>query len=234
MSTTTRHLINRQRRLAAARPTAAAAGPTAAAAGPAAAVAVLAPEAPPLVEETPPKERRRPVLLALIALLTVLLGGFSALAAGRASDLRAGGAAHNAALADPARTSEVKGAVAQAVNALFSYNYADTARTDSAAKTLLTGAAVQQYASMLAQVHQQAPQQKLVLTTTVTDSGVVRLDGDCARLLVFADQRNTSTAAAAGSKDSKDSSSYAAAMFAVDVIRQGGTWRITNIDTFNG
>ncbi|MFG2820861.1 hypothetical protein ACGFX4_15700 [Kitasatospora sp. NPDC048365] len=217
MSTTTRHVINRQRRLA-ARPSAA---------EPTAPSRPAAPE--PATEDAPPRRSRRTPVLAALALLSVLLGGFSALAASRAADLRSGGAAHNAALADPARTSEVKGAVVQAVNALFSYNYADTARTDDAAKTLLTGGAVQQYAGMLAQVRRQAPQQKLVLTTTVTDAGVVRLDGDRARLLVFADQRNVSTAADA---TGKDNASYAAAMFAVDAVREGGRWRIAGIDTF--
>ncbi|AUG81170.1 hypothetical protein CFP65_6517 [Kitasatospora sp. MMS16-BH015] len=219
-TTTTRHLINRRRRLA-ARPT----SPD-----------VIRPEPPEPQDQATPEEAPaagRPgrlthrALLPLLAALTVLLGGFSAWAATHAAELRTGGGSHNAALADPARTSEVKGAVTAAVNALFSYNYADTARTDNAAKSLLTGGAVQQYAGMLAQVRQQAPQQKLVLTTTVTDSGVVQLDGDRARLLVFADQRNTSTAAGSGQ------SSYAAAMFAVDVIRQGGSWRISNLDTFN-
>ncbi|WP_441248880.1 hypothetical protein [Kitasatospora sp. McL0602] len=208
---TTRHLINRQRRLAAVRP------------------AVQAAPAP--VKPAPGRARRLPVLPAL-AMATVLLGGFAAWATTHAAGLRSGPAVHNSALADPARTSEVKGAVAQAVNTLFSYNYADTARTDSAAKTLLVGQAVQQYAAMLTQVHQQAPQQKLVLTTTVTDSGVEQLDGDRARLLLFADQRNTSTAAA-GAGGKADASTYAAAMFAVDAVREGGSWRIANIDTFN-
>ncbi len=161
--------------------------------------------------------------------LAVLLGGFAAGAAGRAADLRADPAARNLALTDPVRTSEVKGTVAQAVDILFSYNYADTAKTDTAAKNLLVGQAVQQYATMLAEVHKQAAQQKLVLTTTVTDSGVELLDGDRARLLVYADQRNTSTA----DTTKPAASSYAAAMFAVDAVRERGGWRIANIDTFN-
>lgn len=218
MSSTTRHLINRQRRLAAAakpvRPAGVATGP----------------ERPTVAE---PDREDRPITQRLrlpiaLAVLTVLLGGFAALAGTRAADLRSGPAAQNLALTDPVRTSEVKGTVSQAVNALFSYNYADPARTDTAAKSLLVGRAVQQYSTMLAQVHQQAPQQKLVLTTTVTDSGVELIDGDRARLLVFADQRNTSTADTAKSAET----TYAAAMFAVDAVRQDGTWKIANIDTF--
>jgi Mce-associated membrane protein len=255
---TTRHLINRQRRLAAvsasaqartvpaARPrttdadASSGAGVEAASAaesvygGTAAADGDDAAAEPGTVEQARPRVRagsvRRPsgtaLVAAALALLTVLLGGFAAWAAARASDLRDPAATGNSALTDTARTSEVKGAVAQDVNAVFSYDYADTAKTDDAARRMLTGKAVQQYAAMLAQVRAQAPAQKLVLTTTVTGTGVQTIDGDRARVLVFADQRNTSTAAGSGG------STYAAAMFAVDAVRQDGTWKIAAIDTF--
>ncbi|SFE99081.1 Mce-associated membrane protein [Actinacidiphila alni] len=247
---TTRHLINRQRRLAATaaatdrpgRPerTATRTG-TALRARPAPADAPAdtsidapadVPADTPAADGKPGAARRRPsaatVLTVCLAVLTVLLGGLAAWSAGKAADLRDSAATGNSALTDTARTSEVKGSVTQAVNAVFSYNYADTARTDDAAERVLTGKAVQQYATMLAQVRAQAPKQKLVLTTTVTDTGVELLDGDRARLLVFADQSNTSTAKAAN-----DATTYAAAMFAVDAVRQGGSWKISAIDTFN-
>ena len=92
---------------------------------------------------------------------------------------------------------------------------------------MLTGRAVQQYARMIAQVKAQAPAQKLVLTTTVTDTGVEMITGDRARVLVYADQGNTSTA-----KGADAGSTYAAAMFAVDAVHQDGTWKIASIDTF--
>ncbi|NJP44657.1 nuclear transport factor 2 family protein [Actinacidiphila epipremni] len=236
---TTRHLINRQRRLAAV---SAAAAERTAAPAPAAGERTVRPPARPrtatprtatprtaaaeATEEAPAPRRARRVLPALLAALTVLLGGFAALAASRTAALHDSVAEHNTALTDTARTSEVKGQIAQAVNAVFSYDYADPARTDTAAKRLLTGKAVQQYAAMLAEVRKQAPVQKLVLTTTVTDTGVTTIDGDRAHVLVFADQRNTSTAKAGAG------STYAAAMFTVDAVRQGGTWRIAAIGTF--
>jgi Mce-associated membrane protein len=220
---TTRHLINRQRRLAAV--SAAAQERTA---DPAPARARTSRPAAVTAEPARPAGARRPlpVAVTLLAVLTVLLGGFAAVAASRASALHGSVAAHNTALTDTARTSEIKGTIAEAVNAVFSYDYADTARTDAAAKRLLTGKAVQQYAAMLAQVRAQAPAQKLVLTTTVTDTGVETIDGDRAHVLVFADQRNTSTAKAGAG------STYAAAMFAVDAVHQDGTWKIAAIDTF--
>lgn len=261
---TTRHLINRRRRLAAVagaaqprtvrpaagRPAAVRAGiataetadaatdaataettdaapDTAVAAGPEPAAAPG--PADPARSRAARLRRRFPpatVLTAVLAVLTVLLGAFAALAAARTSSLHDSADTGNTALTDTARTSEVKGAVATDVNAVFSYDYADPARTDAAARRLLTGKAVQQYAGMIAQVRAQAPKQKLVLTTTVTSTGVRTISGDRARVLVYADQRNTSTAAGSGG------TTYAAAMFAVDAVRTGGTWKIASIDTF--
>ncbi|WP_405754468.1 hypothetical protein OG232_32635 [Streptomyces sp. NBC_01411] len=267
---TTRHLINRQRRLAAVAPVRVrprpaedqpeAPGPGAGA-GPGAVADAEAVGAEPEEaereetgpetagpEETGPEEAgatgsgagaasgtagaARPWLRTLVrlpvvlAVLTVLLGGFAAYAGTRASALHDSAATSNGALSDVARTTEVKGQVTSAVNALFSYDYTNTAKADRAAATLLTGKAVKQHKDMLAAVRAQAAKQKLVLTTTVTESGVELIDGDRARVLLYADQSNTDTAA------KKDRTTYAAAMFAVDAVRGGGKWRIANIDTF--
>ena len=244
---TTRHVINRQRRLAAVAQTRTApeplrpapdASPTEPAAprtpvgrtvgrtvgrpgghaAPAAA-SVAAPQAS--------RRLRRLLPAVALALVTVLLGGFAAWAHGEAAGRGAGPSAHNLALTDAARTGEVKAAVSQAVNDVFSFDYAEPAKTDTAARRVLVGAAVQQYAGLLAEVRAQAGPQKLVLTTTVTDSGVETIEGGRARVLVFADQRSTSTAASAAD------GTYAAAVFAVDAVRQDGAWRISSIDTFS-
>ncbi|WP_430477630.1 hypothetical protein ACQZM9_03380 [Streptomyces sp. P11-1] len=178
--------------------------------------------------DQPRRTTRRPrsaTLPALLCALTVLLGAFAAWAFGSAAALRDEPARQNTALTDIARTSEVKGRIGEAVGAVFSYDYASPARADRAAETHLTGRAVQQHKDMLAEVREQGEKQKLVLTTTVTASGVEYLDGDRARLLIFADQSNTRTG-----KD--EETTYAAAMFAVDAVRRGDTWRIAAIDTF--
>ncbi|WP_329125854.1 hypothetical protein [Streptomyces sp. NBC_01465] len=231
---TTRHLINRQRRLAAATPvTPVRVKPRPdledepePAVPPAVAGRVLDTEEAEAPAAAAKPVRRRVSLPVVLGVLTVLLGGFAAYAATQASDLRDNSASTNVALSDVARTTEVKGQVTNAVNSLFSYNYADTGKADRAAQTLLTGKAVQQHKDMLAEVRAQAAKQKLVLTTTVTESGVELIDGNRARVLLYADQSNTNTAA----KD--DKTTYAAAMFAVDAVRTGGSWRISNIDTF--
>ncbi|MGW3329674.1 hypothetical protein ACWDF9_03880 [Streptomyces rubiginosohelvolus] len=256
---TTRHLVNRRRRLATTpsrtagtgtepaygEPDTVEAEPDAAAdSAPDAPDAVEAePDGPDAVETAPDTEsdgaddsptddapracaaRLRITLPAVLCALTVLLGAVAVWAFASASSLRDEPARQNAALTDIGRTSEVKGRISEAVGAVFSYDYASPARSDRAASTYLTGRAVQQHKDMLADVREQAPEQKLVLTTTVTESGVEFLDGDRARLLVFADQSNTRTG-----KD--EETTYAAAMFAVDAVRRGDTWLIAAIDTF--
>lgn len=251
---TTRHLVNRRRRLATAPPRTPGAEPdpaseqatatasdTATDAGPQAAEgtatdrdagadtdATAATDTAPDAPGKAPRDkasRLRVGLPAVLCALTVLLGAFAVWAFASADDLRDEPARQNTALTDIGRTSEVKGRISEAVGAVFSYDYASPARSDRAASTYLTGRAVQQHKDMLADVREQAPKQKLVLTTTVTESGVEFLDGDRARLLIFADQSNTRTG-----KD--EETTYAAAMFAVDAVRRGDTWLIATIDTF--
>ncbi|MDX3596553.1 hypothetical protein PV749_36070 [Streptomyces sp. ID03-2B] len=251
---TTRHLVNRRRRLATAPPRTAETGPepvSGATGGPVTTAEPDPPAAPDTDAEastgtdtdtdtdtgtdvgsevpadTPRARtlRLRVTLPVLLCALTVLLGAFAAWAFASAGSLRDEPARQNTALTDIGRTSEVKGRISEAVGAVFSYDYASPARSDRAASTYLTGRAVQQHKDMLADVREQAPKQKLVLTTTVTESGVEFLDGDRARLLVFADQSNTRTG-----KD--EETTYAAAMFAVDAVRRGDSWLIAAIDTF--
>jgi Mce-associated membrane protein len=236
---TTRHLVNRRRRLATAPPrTPGAEADPAPRPDTVVAATTTEPDAqaePSTEADTAPEapadasregtSRLRGALPVVLCALTVLLGAFAAWAFASADDLRDEPARQNTALTDIGRTSEVKGRISEAVGAVFSYDYASPARSDRAATTYLTGRAVQQHKDMLADVREQAPKQKLVLTTTVTESGVEFLDGDRARLLVFADQSNTRTG-----KD--EETTHAAAMFAVDAVRRGDTWLIAAIDTF--
>ncbi|MEU1486489.1 hypothetical protein [Streptomyces sp. NPDC005752] len=235
---TTRHLVNRRRRLAtvgvATAPARTKAGPEPDPGAPEDRTATeAAPEDGADAEEEPAGDgaprRRLPRLRirlpAILCAVTLLLGAFAVWAFTAAATLRDEPGRQNAALTDIGRTSEVKGQIGEAVGAVFSYDFASPGKSDAAARKHLTGKAVQQHKDMLAGVRAQAPKQKLVLTTTVTESGVELLDGDRARLLIFADQRNTRTG-----KD--EETTYAAAMFAVDAVRRGDTWRIAAIDTF--
>jgi Mce-associated membrane protein len=173
---------------------------------------------------------RRPlsfgIVLLILAVATLVFGGLAAWFGTEAGSLTGTPSAQNDALSDPARTSQVISQVTSAIDALFSYDYAAPVPTTQAAGRLLTGAAVRQYASLFGQVQQQAPKQKLIVTTTVTNAGVELLTGDTARVLVFAVETDQ--------KASGGTPSSAGAMLAVNVVRDGGTWKIEGIDTFGG
>ncbi|MFF9019871.1 hypothetical protein [Streptomyces eurythermus] len=167
--------------------------------------------------------------LALLCALTLLLGGFAGWAHAKAEALRDDPALRNTALTDLARTSEIKGQAAKAVDRLFSYDHTDPGALRKAAEDLLTGKAVAQHRALLADVRKRADAQKAVITTTVTDSAVERIDGDRARVLVYADQSSVSTS---GSRGKQDEGVYAGAMLAVDVVLRDGRWLVSGIDTF--
>ncbi|MER7044914.1 hypothetical protein ABT391_08365 [Streptomyces jumonjinensis] len=237
---TTRHLINRRRRQASAlraregAPATAPgpdAGPESDAGSPKADPDAGNPEAEPdepvPEEASPPSSPRRHALSVALSLLPALvLGAFAVVAGGESAALGDEPAVRNAALSDVARTSELKGRIAKAVESVFSYDFAAPARLDRAVSEHLTGGAVAAHRRMLAAVREAGPRQKLVLTTTVTHSGVEHVDGERARVLLFADQSSTRTAG------EKDGTTHAGAMLAVDAVHDEHGWRITAIDTF--
>ncbi|WP_381557925.1 hypothetical protein [Streptomyces eurythermus] len=185
--------------------------------------------APPAAGEATPARPHRRTALALLCALTLLLGGFAGWAHAKAEALRDDPALRNTALTDLARTSEIKGQTAKAVDRLFSYDHTDPGALRKAAGDLLTGKAVAQHRALLADVRKRADAQKAVITTTVTDSAVERIDGDRARVLVYADQSSVSTS---GTRGKQDEGVYAGAMLAVDVVLRDGRWLVSGIDTF--
>jgi Mce-associated membrane protein len=176
------------------------------------------------IQADPARGRHRPFVLLILGAVTVILGGFGIWATVHASSLRAQSAQQNAALIDPAATSAVRAQIDSAVQTIFSYSYANTGATREAAQQLLTGAAIRQYNSLFALVRQQAPAEKLVVTTTVTSSGVELLTGDQARVLIFVNQQDT--------RAGTSQTSYGGAMLAVTAVFQAGRWKIENIDSF--
>jgi Mce-associated membrane protein len=171
------------------------------------------------------RARRLPIAALILGAVTVILGGFGIWATVHASSLRAQSGQQNTALTDPAATSAVRSQIDSAVQTIFSYNYANTGATSQAAQNLLTGAAITQYNSLFKLVRQQAPAEKLVVTTTVTNSGVELLTGGQARVLIFVNQQDT--------RAGTGQTSYGGAMLAVTAVLQDGRWKIENIDTFS-
>ncbi|MFB8381576.1 hypothetical protein [Streptomyces rubiginosohelvolus] len=155
--------------------------------------AALDPEAEEARTGTPDPEdgadvsrRRWPRVLG--ALLTIALIGTGGVLYAEGRQLRDTPATANLALADAEATTRVTGDVSSALSKVFSYGPGATATTRAAAKEVLAGKALQQYAALFGQVERQSADQKLTLTTEVVRAGVTRLTDDSAHLLVFLDQ----------------------------------------------
>src|SRR5690606_23534704 len=122
------------------------------------------------------RERRAgyPVLAALVAATLVLSGlaVFFKLRHSEATELTS-----NAALVDVATTAEVKQAMSDAAERLFSIDYNDMAKTERAAEQLLGSEEVKStYDTLMGEYREQAGEQKIVVTTTAVRSAVVLLD----------------------------------------------------------
>jgi Mce-associated membrane protein len=166
----------------------------------------------------------RMIMLVALAVVTLVLGGLAAWFGTEAGGLNGQSSAQNLALSDPGETGQVTSQVTSAIGALFSYSYANPAPTRQAASRLLTGAAVGQYATMIAEVKKDAEKDKLVVTTSVSNIGVEMLTANTGRLLVFATESDGSAGAA--------TPTTAEAMLAVNAVLDGSTWKIEGIDTF--
>ncbi|SFW89978.1 hypothetical protein [Amycolatopsis australiensis] len=124
----------------------------------------------------------------------------------------------NLALVDTAATTSVASEVSDAVKAVFSYDYANLARTERAAADLLTGDAVREYQAQFAAARARATEQKLVRTTTVRAVGVRSLHGDDASLLLFLDQQTVTQGGGAPTSS--------VAQLAVTAKRVDGRWKL--------
>lgn len=177
-----------------------------------------------ITDARPVRSRAQTQISVAIVLLVVavVLAGLAVFFRGKANDLTSGDT--NTALTDTATTSQIKGQLTTAIKQTFSYNYTDLASTEKAVKENLTGKALCEYNLLFGEVKQYAPEQKIVLDTTVRELAVVRVDGDRAEALVYIDQLSTrvdvnKTVAVGG-------------QFAVQAHRDGDHWKITEFDMF--
>ena len=157
----------------------------------------------------------------VLAVVTVIALAFAGWFGFETYSLRYSGAATNAALTDGATTSEVNGQITSAVEKVFSYDHNNVEASEKAADQLLTGSAVDTYNQLFGVVKEQAPKQQLVVTTSVRESAVTRLEGDQAEVLVFVDQR--SMRAETGQSNS------APAQLSIGAHRDGDSWQINRI-----
>ncbi|SEE16071.1 hypothetical protein [Streptomyces sp. TLI_105] len=152
------------------------------------------------------------------AVTVLLLGGAGFHYA--AHQLRSAPSARNHALTDTETTTRVGGDVAEGLARVFSYTPADTDAAERSSHTVLAGRAARQYSDLLAQVRTNLVEQRITLSTQAVRTGVIELDGDSARLLVFLDQT---------SRRGKAAATTAAAQLTVTAKHQGDRWLIVDI-----
>ncbi|MEU1044536.1 hypothetical protein ABZ400_05190 [Streptomyces sp. NPDC005897] len=159
---------------------------------------------------------RRAVLAATAAVL--VLGGCAFFYA--ADQLRSQAPARNHALTDTEATTRVAGDVGDALARIFSYTPDGTAAARRSASTVLDGRAARQYETLFARVRDDLAEQRVTLSTRAVRTGVIELDGDRARLLVFLDQT---------SHRDKGRATTAAAQLTVTARLDDDRWRIVDI-----
>lgn len=164
---------------------------------------------------------RGPRLRAVAAGTTavLVLGGCGFLHA--AHQLRSDESARNRALTDAEATSRVAGDVGNALARIFSYTPDGTAAAERSARTALDGKAARQYTALFDRVREDLTAQRVTLSTRAVRTGVVELDGDRARLLVFLDQT---------SRRGEDAATTAAAQLTVTARLEDDRWRIVDIE----
>ncbi|MER8232423.1 hypothetical protein [Streptomyces sp. NPDC094049] len=175
-------------------------------------------------EERPGREGPRRIgrsgALVAVAVTALLLGGgwfFHA-----ADQLRSTPSARNLALTDAGATARVGGDVGEGLARVFSYTPDRTDAAERSAGHLLAGRAARQYDELFAQVRASLVEQRITLSTQAVRTGVIELDGDSARLLVFLDQT---------SRRDKGAATSAAAQLTVTARFGGDRWQIVDIKT---
>lgn len=162
----------------------------------------------------------------------VLLSAFAVFAGLRWQQGDSGG--DNMALADATATQQVSTAVSNALNTLLSFDYRHPGKNGEAAKKFIAGelgdcggSTKVGYHKLMGVLRQQGPKQQLTLHSTVVRSGVQRLQENSqpwrAQLLVLLSQQYRK----GSGEHAQQSSALAAAT--VGAVRQGGTWKLTQL-----
>ncbi|MET8571705.1 hypothetical protein [Streptomyces sp. NPDC004783] len=139
-----------------------------------------------------------------------------------AHQLRTTPSAENRALTDAGATSRVAGDVGNALARVFSYAPDGLEATERAARSVLAGRAQRQYTELMDRIRRDVAEQRVTLSTQAVRTGVIELDGDSARLLVFLDQM---------SHRGKAGTTAAAAQLTVTARWEEDQWRIVDIRT---
>ncbi|MFN2495451.1 MAG: hypothetical protein ABR608_06035 [Pseudonocardiaceae bacterium] len=169
---------------------------------------------------------RRPRVAVLVIALAVLVIALvlAAVFRGEANQLSGSAAANNAALVDVGTTTEVAGQVREAVQRLYSYDFARLDDNERAARKVITGPFAEDFDEQFGRVRTLAPPQQAVVVATVVDLAVKVLDDDRAIVVVFVDQQASRSVAA--------QPLLVAGRLTVTAQRVDGSWKIADVVPF--
>lgn len=162
-------------------------------------------------------------LVGLIGVLVLALG-LAAWFRSEANQLLGSAARSNGALLDVGATAQLTGQVRDAVERVFSYDFARLDDNERAATAVITGTFARDYRQQFARVRELAPGQQAVVVATVPALAVKVLDGDRAIVVVFIDQQ--------ADRSGQAQPLAAAGRLSVTAHRVDGAWRIADVKPF--
>jgi Mce-associated membrane protein len=166
--------------------------------------------------------RRRAVPLLAAAL--VVLAAVAVVAGIQDARLRGTPAAANTALVDVGTTAEVAGQLSDAIETVYSFDFARLDENENAAREVITPAFAAEFDRLFAEVRARAPEQQAVVSATVTLSAVKEITGDRAVLVAFVDQQATRAA-----PEAEQQQLAAAGRLTVTGERVDGRWKIAAV-----
>jgi Mce-associated membrane protein len=166
--------------------------------------------------------RRRVVPLLVAAL--IVFTGFAVFAGIQDARLRGTPAASNTALVDVGATAGAAGQLSDAIETIYSFDFARLDENEKAAREVITPAFAAQFDRLFAEVRARAPEQQAVVSATVTMSAVKELSADRAVVVAFVDQQATRAAA-----DAQPQQLAAAGRLTVTGEWVDGRWKIAAV-----
>lgn len=166
--------------------------------------------------------RRRAV--PLLAVAALVLATVAVVAGVQDARLRGTPAAANTALVDVGATTEVAGQLSDAIETVYSFDFARLDENELAARDVITPAFAAEFDRLFGEVRARAPEQQAVVSATVTRTAVKEITGDRAVLIAFVDQQATRAA-----PDAQSQQLAAAGRLAVTGERVDGRWKIAAV-----
>ena len=174
---------------------------------------------------SPATHRRQAAFLVISIAVLVIALTLAAIFRGEANQLSSSAAAGNTALVDVGTTAEVSGQVREAVQRIYSYDFARLDDNERAAREVITGPFAEDFDEQFSRVRELAPPQQAVVVATVLDLAVRMLDDDRrAIVVVFIDQQ--------ASRRVVTQPLLVAGRLTVTAERVDGSWKIADVVPF--